>query len=264
MSTTGRIFTIAAAFCLMPVLFAQADEDAAAGREILKNNMAAVVTVQMVVKVSSSFGGGNTQEQESKEEATGTIIRPDGLTVLSLSSTDPSSIFKTMSGGDANFKMDAQLNDIKLLLHDNTEIPAEVVIRDVELDLAFLRPLVKPAAPLAFVDLQANQGTVELLDRVVTLNRLGRVANRVFSASFEYIDAVVEKPRTYYIPGNDPTSTSQGSPVFRLDGKVVGLFVLRAISAEAGEGGRRNSVTPIILPAADIAEGLGQIPPQAE
>lgn len=262
MTTTGRIFTVAAVFCLLPALFAGADEDAAAGREILKNNMAAVVTVQMVVKVSSSFGGGNTQEQESKEEATGTIIRPDGLTVLSLSSTDPSSIFKTMSGGDANFKMDAQLNDIKLLLHDNTEIPAEVVIRDVELDLAFLRPLVKPAAPLAFVDLQANQGTVELLDRVVTLNRLGRVANRVFSASFEYIDAVVEKPRTYYIPGNDPTSTSQGSPVFRLDGKVVGLFVLRAISAEAGEGGRRNSVIPIILPAADIAEGLGQIPPQ--
>ncbi len=263
MSSTGRIISIAAAFCLLPALFVVADEDAAAGREILKTNMAAVVTVQMVVKVSSSFGGGNTQEQESKEEATGTIIRPDGLTVLSLSSTDPSSIFKTMSGGDANFKMDAQLNDIKLLLHDNTEIPAEVVIRDVELDLAFLRPLVKPAAPLAFVDL-TNQGTVELLDRVVTLNRLGRVANRVFSASFEYIDAVVEKPRTYYIPGNDPTSTSQGSPVFRLDGKVVGLFVLRAISAEAGEGGRRNSVIPIILPAADIAEGLGQIPPQAE
>lgn len=262
MTYTGRIVSIAAAFCLIPALFSGADEDAAAGRDILKNNMAAVVTVQMVVKVSSSFGGGNTQEQESKEEATGTIIRPDGLTVLSLSSTDPSSIFKTMSGGDANFKMDAQLNDIKLLLHDNTEIPAEVVIRDVELDLAFLRPLVKPAAPLAFVDLQANQGTVELLDRVVTLNRLGRVANRVFSASFEYIDAVVEKPRTYYIPGNDPTSTSQGSPVFRLDGKVVGVFVLRAISAEAGEGGRRNSVIPIILPAADIAEGLAQIPPQ--
>jgi S1-C subfamily serine protease len=262
MTYTSRIVSIAAAFCLIPALFTGADEDAAAGREILKNNMAAVVTVQMVVKVSSSFGGGNTQEQESKEEATGTIIRPDGLTVLSLSSTDPSSIFKTMSGGDANFKMDAQLSDIKLLLHDNTEIPAEVVIRDIELDLAFLRPLTKPAAPLAFVDLQANQGSVELLDRVVTLNRLGRVANRVFSASFEYIDAVVEKPRTYYIPGNDPTSTSQGSPVFRLDGKVVGVFVLRAISAEAGQGGRRNSVIPIILPAADIAEGLSQIPPQ--
>ena len=265
MKTIGHITQIAAALCLLPALFTHGDEAAVAGREILKNNQAAVVTVQMVVKMSSSVGGGNTQERESKEEATGTIIRPDGLTVLSLSSTDPSSIFKTMSGGgNADFKMDTQLSDVKLLLHDNTEIPAEVVIRDVELDLAFLRPLTKPAAPLAFVDMQANQGTVQLLDRVVTLNRLGRVANRVFSASFEYIDAVVEKPRTYYIPGNDPTSTSQGSPVFSLDGKVVGIFVLRAISADAGAGGRGNNVIPIILPAADIAEGLSQIPPQAE
>lgn len=264
MITAGRLSMYAAALCLMPGLFVQAQDDAAAGREVLNNNKAAVVTVQMVVKISSSYGGGNTNEQESKEEATGTIIRPDGLTVLALSSTDPSSIYKTMmGGGDANFKMDTQLNDIKLLLHDNTEIPAEVVIRDVELDLAFVRPLTKPESPLPFVDMEANQGTVELLDRVVTLNRLGRVANRVFSASFEYIDAVVEKPRTYYIPGNDPTSTSQGSPVFRLDGKIVGLFVLRAINADAGEGGRRNNVMPIILPARDIAEGLGQIPAQA-
>lgn len=265
MNMTGRMTKFAAVLCLVPALFAHADEDAIAGREILKNNMAAVVTVQMVVKMSFSAAGGNTNEQESKEEATGTIIRPDGLTVLALSSTDPSSISKTlMGGGDSNFKMDTQVSDIKLLLHDNTEIPAEVVIRDVELDLAFIRPLTKPAAPLAFVDMEANQATVELLDRVVTLNRLGRVANRVFSASFEYIDAVVEKPRTYYIPGNDPTSTSQGSPVFRLDGKVVGLFVLRAISSDAGAGGRRNNVMPIVLPARDIAESLGQIPAQAE
>lgn len=242
-----------------------ASEDAIAGREIMKNNTPAVVTVQMVIKISASFGGGNTNEQESKEEATGTIIRPDGLTVLALSSTDPSTISKAVrGGGDANFKMDTQLSDVKLLLSDNREIPAEVVIRDVEMDLAFIRPLEKLDAPLPFVDVEANHGEVELLDRVVTLNRLGRVANRVYSASFEYIDAVVEKPRRYYIPGNDPTNTSQGSPVFRLDGKFVGIFVFRAISMEAGEsGGMRNSVIPIILPATDIAEGLAQIPPQA-
>lgn len=263
MKLKGMATLLAALLVAAPTL---ANDDAAAGREIMKNNMAAVVTVQMVVKISVSYGGGNTNEQESKEEATGTIIRPDGLTVLALSSTDPATISKTMMGGaDSNFKMDTQLSDVKLLLHDNREIPAEVVIRDVEMDLAFIRPLEKLDAPLAFVDVENNQGAVELLDRVVTLNRLGRVANRVFSASFEYIDAVVEKPRRYYIPGNDPTSTSQGSPVFCMDGKVLGIFVFRAISMEAGEGGgRRNSVIPIILPAADIAEGLGQIPPQAE
>lgn len=237
-------------------LSARAQTDAEKGRAILKANQAAVVTVQMVVKITWSMGG-NSNQNESKVEATGTVIGADGLTVLALSSTDPSSISKTMG---SDFKMDAELSDIKLLLQDDTEVPAEVVIRDVELDLAFVRPLEKPETPMAFVDLN-GAAEVQLLDRVLTLNRLGRVANRVYSASFEYIDAVVEKPRRYYIPGNDPTSTSAGCPSFDLDGKIVGVFVLRAISAEAGTAGRRDNVMPIILPAIDILDGVAQVPP---
>src|SRR5690606_1375674 len=136
----------------------------------------------------------------------------------------------------------------------------EVVIRDVELDLAFVRPLKQVEAPLSFVDLK-DSGDVELPDRVATVNRLGRVANRVYSASFEYIDAVVEKPRRYYIPGTDPTSTGAWRPSFSLDGKVAGPVVSRASSAEAGTPGRRDKLVPIALPAADILEGVAQVPP---
>ncbi len=245
-----------AVLALVATTVAGADEDSASARAILEQQKAAVVTVQMVVKITWSMGG-NSNQNESKVEATGTVIGADGLTVLALSSTDPSSISKTMG---SDFKMDAELSDIKLLLQDDTEVPAEVVIRDVELDLAFVRPLTKPEAPMAFIDLN-NNSEVQLLDRVLTLNRLGRVANRVYSASFEYIDAVVEKPRRYYIPGNDPTSTSAGCPSFSLDGKIVGVFVLRAISAEAGNAGRRDNVMPIILPAVDILDGVAQVPP---
>ena len=249
-------FSLVALMALVSVSTSWADEDAVQARAVQAQHKAAVVTVQMVVKVTWSMGG-NSNQNESKVEATGTVIGADGLTVLALSSTDPSSISKTMG---SDFKMDTELSDIKLLLHDDTEVPAEVVIRDVELDLAFVRPLVKPEAALPFVDL-SDSGDVELLDRILTINRLGRVANRVYSASFESIDAVVEKPRRYYIPGNDPTSTTAGCPSFRLDGKIVGVFVLRAISAEAGNAGRRDNVMPIILPAADILEGVSQVPP---
>ena len=184
MKMTTRISGLLALTLLLAAgLPARAGDDAAAGRDILNNNKAAVVTIQMVVKISSSFGGGNTSENETKEEATGTVISPEGLTVLALSSTDPSSIYKTMMGGRDDFKMDTQLNDIKILLHDNTEIPAEVVIRDVEMDLAFVRPLTKPEAPMAYLNIE-DSATVDVLDRVVTINRLGRVANRVYSASF--------------------------------------------------------------------------------
>jgi hypothetical protein len=256
-----RAFNKAAvvAMALVLALAARADEGVVQARAIQAKYKEAVVTVQLVVKITWSMGG-NSNQNESKMEATGTVIGPDGLTVLALSSTDPSSISKAMG---SQMKMDAELSDIKILLADNSEIPAEVVIRDVDLDLAFVRPLRRPEKPLPFVDLNENSD-VELLDRVVTLNRLGRVANRVYSASFEYIDAVVEKPRRYYIPGNDPTSTSAGCPSFSLDGKLVGIFVLRAISAEAGSGGRRDSVMPIILPAVDILDGVEQVPPFKE
>lgn len=260
MSYTRSLIYFAAlsvSFCL-PLTVA-AEDAAVQARAVQEASKSAVVTVQMVAKITWSMGG-NSNQSENKVEATGTVIGEDGLTVLALSSTDPSSISKTMG---SDFKMDTELSDIKILLEDNTEVPAEVVIRDVQLDLAFVRPLKKPESAWPHVDLH-DSGEVQLLDRVVTVNRLGRVANRVYSASFEYIDAVVEKPRRYYIPGNDPTSTSAGCPSFRLDGKIVGVFVLRAINADAGSSGRRDNVMPIILPAADILEGVEQVPEFAE
>ena len=250
-----RISVMIALFSLAATSQVMADEASEKARAIYQANKSAVVSVQMVVKITWSMGG-NSNQNESKVETTGTVISPEGLTVLALSSTDPSSISKTMG---SNFKIDTELNSIKILLEDNTEVPAEIVIRDVELDLAFARPLTKPENPFSYIDL-TKSGEVQLLDRVVTLNRLGRVANRVYSASFEYIDAVVERPRRYYIPGNDPTSTSAGCPSFNMDGQIVGIFVLRAINAEAGSEGRGSNVMPIILPVVDILDGVSQVP----
>ena len=42
---------------------------------------------------------------------------------------------------------------MKILLDDGTEVPAEIVLRDKDLDLAFIRPKAKPASPMTSVDL---------------------------------------------------------------------------------------------------------------
>jgi hypothetical protein len=77
----------------------------------------------------------------------------------------------------------------------------------------------------------------------------------------ERISAVIQKPRTFYIPDSGMTATTLGSPAFALDGNVVGMFVMRAISAKGG-GSRnyRDSMTSIILPAEDILKGAKQAP----
>jgi S1-C subfamily serine protease len=238
-----------------------ADEVSEKGREIFKKNQNAVVTVQLVQKMTSSSSGRAGESQEAKQDITGTVVDPSGLTVLALSSTDPTEMYRRMYGD--RYKVDVEVSDVKILLDDGAEIPAEIVLRDKDLDLAFIRPKVKPASPMAAADF-ARSSPAQVLDAVITLNRLGRAAGRAHCASVEHISAVVSKPRTFYIPDSAMTATSSGSPAFALDGNIVGVFVMRALSVGGSGAGMNNfrpdNVTSIILPAEDVAKAARQAP----
>ena len=234
----------------------RADELADKGRDIFKKNQHAVVTVQVVLKMTG--GGRSGGPSESKEDLTGTVIDPSGLTVLALSAVDPVELYRRIS--DRYNKIDTQINDVKILLDDGTEMPSEIVLRDKDLDLAFIRPKVKPSAPMAAVDL-SKSSAVEMLEPVIALNRLNRAAGRAYSASIERIDAVIQKPRTFYIPESGSSSATTGSPAFALNGNIVGIFVVRAVSAgESSRNNMRENMTVILLPAEDILKGAKQAP----
>ncbi len=252
-----RILIALVVVCAPAVL---AEDIGAQGRAVFEQYRDTVVTIELVVKQKFSMMGQPSEEDESKEEITGTVIGPDGLIVTALSSTDPSSMYRNMmpAGMGSDFKFEVEVSDVKILTADGGEVPATVILRDNDLDLAYIRPREALAEPMAHVSLEEN-GRAEILDRVVTLNRLGKVANRVHTASFEWIEAVVEKPRRFYVPGNDPTNTASGSPAFTMDGKFIGIFVMRTIMSSTG----RDNIMPILLPASDIAEGAAQAPPMA-
>jgi hypothetical protein len=234
-----------------------ADELADKGREIFKKNHLAVVTVQVVLKMSTSSGERASTPRESKQDLTGTVIDPSGLTVLSLSSADPAELYRRMS--DA-YKIESQIDDVKILLDDGTELPSEIVLRDKDLDLAFVRPKTKPAAPMTAVDL-SKSAAADVLEPVIALNRLNRAAARAYSASVERIEAVIQKPRTFYIPESGSSSASLGSPAFALNGNIVGIFVMRAVSAGETSGrNMRENMTAILIPAQDILKGAKQAP----
>jgi len=245
----------------------RADEVADKGREIFKKNQRAVVTVQVVVKMKFSVPGMGGQANESKQDVTGTVVDPSGLTVLALSSCEPGDMLQSMMAGmsdeDMKFKMETELSDVKLLLDDGTELPADIVLRDKDLDLAFVRPVTKPASAMMALDL-SKSATAQVLDQVITLNRLGKAAGRAYAASVERISAVVQKPRLFYVPGSEMTSTTLGSPAFSLDGNVLGVFVMRSVSQKGGGIGmfnfRPQGLTTIILPAADILKAARQAP----
>ena len=193
----------------------------------------AVVTVQVVLKIS-----GAGRSSESRQDLTGTVVDPSGLTVLALSACDPSEMYqRMMSEAASTYKLDIEVTDIKMLLDDGTEIPSEIVLRDKDLDLAFIRPKTKPSSPMPAIDL-SKSASAQILDQVITLNRLNSAAGRAYAASVERITAVIQKPRTFYIPDSTMTATTLGSPAFTLDGNIVGVFVMRAIGAQGG--GSRN------------------------
>ena len=263
-----NVLAIATSFLLL-VPQIQADELVDKGRKVFKANQGSVVTIQIVIKSKMSFGGLGGQDNESKQDVTGTVIEPNGLTVLSLSSTDPGGMFQTIMAGmsdqaEGKFKMDTELNDIKMLLDDGSEVPCAIVLRDKDLDLAFIRPKAELTTPLPALDL-TKSAKADILDQVVALNRLGKAANRAYAASFERIAATVQKPRLFYVPDSSMSKTSLGSPAFNLDGQVIGVFVMRATKPSGGmmgmlSGGAPDFMTSVIVPAEDVLKAAKQAP----
>jgi hypothetical protein len=256
------------ALLLSTAVTCRADDFAEKGRAVFKKYQHSVVTVEIVLKSKFSMGGMGGQQNESRQDVTGTVVDPSGLTVLSLSATDPGQMMQNIMAGmsdeESKLKVETELSDIKLLLEDGTEAPAEVVLRDKDLDLAFVRPKTKLNAPLPALDL-SNSGKAELLDPVIALNRLGNVAGRAYAASQERIAAIVERPRLFYVPATSSTTTTLGAPAFTMDGKVLGLFLIRTQKGRGGGGlnmfnAQRENVAGIIVPADDILKALKQVP----
>ena len=263
MSTNMLRLCICAALLVACMSVSYADQSSAAqGRAILDKNKHTVVTIKLVTKMS-----GMGRDQDNSQEVTGTVIDPTGLTVLSLSSIDPTSLLAAISGmmGDMP-EISSEVKSADILLDDGTEVPAEVVLRDKHLDLAFLRPKEKPTEPMACVDMN-DLGTAEILDQLVALNRLGKVARRSYSAAIERVEAVVEKPRKFYIPGASPTNSGMGCPVFTLDGKFLGIPVMRAVKSDGGGFNFLGGSQPfaiIIIPAEDVRDAVEQVPAWGE
>jgi hypothetical protein len=239
---------------------AEAQDVGARGREILDKWEKAVVGVRLTIKMRMSEEGKQFQEEESTREIRGTVVDPSGLAVCALSQADPTQMFSGMMGEQEGYRWETETTAVKLRMADGKEIAAKIVLRDKDLDLAFVRPTEKQAAPLVAVDL-AEATKVSVLDEVVVLLRLGEVANRVPAAALDRIAAVIQKPRLLYAPGPIGQMSSLGCPVFTPEGKAVGLLVARMLPGAGAASDEDMGMMAVIMPAADVLEVAKQAPP---
>ncbi|MCX5859632.1 MAG: serine protease [Proteobacteria bacterium] len=251
------------------------DQEADVGRKIQKKWQEVVVTVKIVNRVRMVVEGREANKAENKTEAIATVIDPSGLAVLPLSVTDPTRIANLFSeaqgrGEDSpHSNYESELSDLKMVLPDGKEVPAQVILRDKDLDLTFIRPTAKLEKPLLALDL-TQSAAPDILDPVFVLTRLGKVASYSPSVSLLRIQSIMKKPRTFFIPDFYVDETGLGAPIFTQEGKVIGILTLRIFVTPGGGmsnilgGASGMGIIPVILPAADVAEVAKQAPKQAE
>jgi len=248
----------------IPVARAEGDELAEKARGLGEQYDRAIVHVEAVVKISAT-GGGSIQvpEQEQKVKVLGTVIDPSGLTVVAfLDPTAAMGKMKLNAGGRViELTLKGEIREVKYRLTDGTELPGRLVLTDDDLSLAFVAPAkpldAKTRKRIAHVDLSKAAGKGSVLDRIITLGRLGKTLNHTLTISVGRIAAVVTKPRTFYIGAG-----SLGSPVFAADGKLLGICTRRIAKGQGRSvnmmGGRRGmnlaGGAPVILPAGDVQE----------
>jgi S1-C subfamily serine protease len=250
-ATLGLLFLL---LVPLPTACAADDPRALATRKIFTNAQDSVLWVSAVAKVSFSAEGAKDQplnlpDREDKVEALGTLIGTDGLVVAALNQLDPARNVTgreyRMAGGTVRIEATANLKEVKVTMPDGTDIPAEIVMKDTDLDLAFVR--IKTASKeakgvtLKSLDLKAA-GAAQVGDEVVTIGRLDEVLYRVPNATLGQVNAVTRKPREFV----RAAGAAQGCPTFLLDGRLLGIAATRSLKTRASH--------VVIIPAADVLE----------
>ncbi len=228
----------------------------AAARAALVNFGDAVITVKLNVKRRMVFQGREDHAADSSFEVAGTVLTPAGLTVVADSASNPFGLFL---GGPDGPKIEVETTDVKMLMADGREIPARFVLRDSDLDLAFVAPVEK-GLTLPNVNLEKSASPAPL-DDLVFLYRLGKSLNREVAVTAVRVRAVVKKPRTFLVTDLLDGLQSLGRFAFDDSGRAVGLVVLRHASASAAAGDLRGMLerfNPVVITAADVLDVAAQ------
>jgi S1-C subfamily serine protease len=239
MKATAFLAALVSAALAAP-LSAATEAEAALGREIVKKNADSIVAVELVVNSGSGRGGGGRGGSgEQKVEVNATVISPTGLTVTSLAAIDP----RVGRGRGSSDNSDSEFKEVKLRLADNTEIPAMVVLKDAELDLAFIAPIAGtgPAKTYPYLNLE-DAGKAEVLGTYFDMTRLPKNMQRTPVIQVVSVLAMIEKPRKLILT----TDQTLGCPVFDMKGKPLGI-ALAYLS-------NNTAIQIVVVPAEDIID----------
>jgi hypothetical protein len=223
------------------------------GRTVLSEYKDAVITVKFAGFVEHKNGDA-VRKDEFDGELIGTVVSPNGLTVLCnrsfMYTVDPLLDVNEAGPkkeGDAD-KRKPVLREITFLFGDGRKMAAKVVFADEKVGVLYVAPKEKQTK-LKFVQLEKTK-TPEVLDRVFMLSRLGEGQNREVEIGVGRVSATLKKP----LPALVADFWSDGGcPIFDAAGRPLGISIIwdDKLGKSGGDNLSRSlsNSRSIILPA---------------
>jgi hypothetical protein len=251
----AAIAAITGAVCSAP-----ADSEVeAACQKLVKDQTSALVTVKFVLKVKMGGPFGSMGDQENEEEAGGVMIEPSGLVLVSNTQLGGFAGMMRRFMGSMAGEISAIPTDLKVLVGDDTEgVEAELLARDTELDLAWVKIKEPGDKRFAAADL-SKSAKPRLGQKLLVLSRMGKYFDRTPLVRETRIAGFASKPRELYVLSG---AGGLGLPVYTADGQLVGVTIVQmpeALDAAAnpfamlGQASElESSMGGLILPAEEV------------
>ncbi len=237
-----------------------------------------LVTIKFILKMEmgGQMGDFGIDSEDTEQEISGILIESKGLVLTCNTQLGGfAEMFRGMMGEDAGIS--ATPKDVKVLIGDDTEgLKAEVVARDRELDLAWVRITETTGGgggdnqPKKFDSLDmSNPASTKVGDRIYVVEKLGKFFDRAPIVIEDRVAGSTKKPRPLIVPMG-MLAASMGKPVFTADGSLLGMVVMQMpgpdeMSAESMMGGMGDmrGFGGMILPAAEISKATERAMAQA-
>ncbi len=219
-----------------PVLAQDSVEEKA--RALLEKYKSALVVVTVKGKLEAKTSGDPLPARDQQRRTLGVTIGDDGLLVVSNSAIDAS---VGLDGQQAKMEDEVvtiqsaktTFTEVEISYGDSTLIHGKVVRQDKEADIAFVMPDSAEVKALnktfTKMDLSQFAATAGAADRVVGLSRSSAVYGYMPTVVMGRITGVYKGDRTFFVTD---AGTAQGIPVFTIDGKPVGMTVVRIIDGK--------------------------------
>lgn len=173
-------------------------------------------------------------DDETQSECYGLLVDHSGIVVCPNSRLGGKSQAISQMMAAMQQDISIEVRDIKVVIgNDGDEVPAELISRDGELDLAWLKLSTPPPADAAVADLK-DLTTPKLGQRLFALARAGRFLGRPALLVSTQLGGFVKTPRRLLLCTlrfNEP-----GVPVFDAQGHFVGMTVLQIPEVDLAGG----------------------------